>query len=108
MLVKLPIVLMTLRNWSGRCHATVNAQMAPELAPAIAAVVGVVGDVVVLLQHRQQLVDDQLGVLVVQRVVLDAGGCWSGRPTRRRSPPCCSGPWPGLMNTPIVTGISRR
>ena len=36
MLVKLPIVLMTLRNWSGRCQATVNAQIAPELAPAIA------------------------------------------------------------------------
>jgi len=33
MLVKLPMWLMTLRNWSGRSHATVNAAMPPELAP---------------------------------------------------------------------------
>ena len=37
MFVKLPIVLTTLRNWSGRCQATVNAQIAPELAPEMDA-----------------------------------------------------------------------
>jgi hypothetical protein len=36
MFVKLPIVLSTLWNWSGRSHATVNAAIAPELAPPIA------------------------------------------------------------------------
>src|SRR5208337_4453481 len=36
MLVKLPMVLMTFRNWSGRCQATVNSQIAPELAPEMA------------------------------------------------------------------------
>ena len=33
MFVKLPTMLSTLRKWSGRSHATVNAAMAPELAP---------------------------------------------------------------------------
>jgi hypothetical protein len=36
MLVKLPMWLNTLWKASGRSHATVNAQMPPELAPAIA------------------------------------------------------------------------
>src|SRR3954471_24607366 len=35
MLVNDPMLVNTLRNWSGRSHATVNAQMPPELAPAI-------------------------------------------------------------------------
>src|SRR3989442_1187201 len=33
MSVKLPIRLITLRNWSGRSQATVKAQIAPLLAP---------------------------------------------------------------------------
>ena len=36
MLVKLPIQQSTLLNRSGRCHATVKAQMAPLLSPPIA------------------------------------------------------------------------
>ena len=40
MLVKLPIVLSTLENRSGRSHATVNEQIPPELAPQIARPAG--------------------------------------------------------------------
>src|ERR1043166_333873 len=36
MLVKLPIVESTLRNWSGRSQATVKAQIPPELEPQVA------------------------------------------------------------------------
>src|SRR5438270_13890704 len=36
MFVKLPMVLSTLENMSGRSHAAVNEQIPPELAPQIA------------------------------------------------------------------------
>ena len=41
MFVKLPTWLSTLRKWSGRSHATVNAQMPPELMPQIARRLGI-------------------------------------------------------------------
>ena len=37
MLVKLPTMLITLRKWSGRSQATVNAAIAPELDPGWSA-----------------------------------------------------------------------
>ena len=40
MLMKLPIQDSTLRNWSGRCQATVKAQMPPEEVPAMARASG--------------------------------------------------------------------
>src|ERR1051325_7553250 len=40
MFVKLPMVDNTFRNWSGRSHATVNAQIPPELDPHVARISG--------------------------------------------------------------------
>jgi hypothetical protein len=36
MFVKVPMWLITLRNWSELCHAAVKAVMPPELAPQMA------------------------------------------------------------------------
>ena len=40
MFVKLPMLDRTFRNISGRSHATVNAQIPPELEPQIARISG--------------------------------------------------------------------
>ena len=69
-------MLRTFRNWSGRCQATVKAAMAPLLVPPMPAARRVLRDVVVLGERRQQLVDDDPRVPIVELVVL-------GRPVRR-------------------------
>ena len=61
-----------MRNASGRSQATVNAQMPPELAPPIARWSGSVGEVVLLADLGQDLVDQEARVVVAERVVLEA------------------------------------
>ena len=103
MFVKLPIVLITLRNWSGRCQATVKAQIAPELAPEIAR------------SGRRDVVPSSAPASIRRRSAWNTGrrarcilrgGWWCRRPSRRPRL-LLVGRWPGLMKTPIVTGISR-
>ena len=95
MLVKLPTWLSTLLNRSGRSQADGEAQMPPELIPPIARPAASVSEVVFLGDLGQDLLLQEPGVLVGERVVLEA----PVRPPR----PAAS---PGLMKMPIVTGIS--
>ena len=71
MFVKLPTWLSTLLNASGRSQATVNAQMPPELMPPIAGP-RPVGQFIVLAHLGQDLFQQEPGVLVAKRVVLEA------------------------------------
>ena len=72
MLVKLPTHESTLRNSSGRSQATVQAQMPPLLMPGDGAAVGVVAELHRLLDLGQDLLEQEPGVLVGERVVLEA------------------------------------
>ena len=63
-------MLMTFLNWSGRCQATVKAQIAPLLVPPIARAGWILGQVVGLADLGQHLVHDEARVGIAQRVVL--------------------------------------
>ena len=61
---------MTLRNWSGRFHATVNAQIAPLLVPPMTRFAGSVVSLYFLADLGKHLLDDEARVGVAHRVVL--------------------------------------
>ena len=72
MFVKLPTWLSTLRKASGRCQATVNAQMPPEEMPQIARHSGSSVSLYSLADFGQDFLQQEPGILVAERVVLEA------------------------------------
>jgi len=72
MFVKLPMWLMTLRNWSAAPRPPVNAAMPPELAPQMPRLERIGAQVVGLPDLGQQLIHQEARVLVPERVVLGA------------------------------------
>ena len=72
MLVKLPMRLSTRRNASGRSQAAVKAQMPPELMPQMARSFGSVDSLYCLADLGQDLLEQEAGVAVAERVVLEA------------------------------------
>ena len=110
MAVKLPMWLTTLRNWSGRSHATVNAQIPPLLIPQIARPSG--SSVILYSLPTSGRISSSRNraywSLSVSYSKLRLVGL---TPQPCRFFPSVStgffdGSLPGLMKTPIVTGIS--
>src|SRR5438067_3131826 len=100
MLVKLPTQLNTFENWSGFSHATVNAQMPPELEPEIARSLG---------SFERLRVFPTSGRISSRR----NRAYWSERVSYSKlrfdpgfAPSFSGGNVPGLMKIPIAIGIS--
>ena len=77
----MPMALKTRRNESGRSQAAVKAQIAPLLAPPMArsfgsfeSRIGRPSAVGLRLDLRQQLLDQEAGVVVAEPVVLVSCG----------------------------------
>ena len=70
--MKLPTWLSTLLNRSGRSQATVNAQMPPELMPQMARPAASWPEFHRLAHLGQDLLLQEAGILVGERVVLEA------------------------------------
>ena len=85
MLVKLPTQESTLLNSSGRSQATVNAQMPPLLAPAMARLAAIVAQLHGLLDLGEDLLEQEARVLIGERVVLEAAVGTSALVERRRA-----------------------
>ena len=80
-----------------------NGADRPAAGPADGPAGGVLGQVVLLADLGQHLVDDEAGVLVAERVVLDAAVVRVAGADRLG---VLVAPWPGVMKMPMVTGIS--
>ena len=71
MSVKLPIQLKTFENWSGRCQATVKAQMPPLLRPQMAREAASCLSFTVFPTSGRNFFDEEVGVLIGKGVVLE-------------------------------------
>ena len=72
MLVKLPTWLSTLLKASGRSQATVNAANAAGADAANRTAGRIVRELVALRHFGQHLVEQEAGVLIAERIVLEA------------------------------------